>query len=55
MIFFEVICVTQCPEIILNKIEKTFNKTYTGSKSLLQRFQICFSRNPSCKGMEYIS
>ena len=44
---------TQCPEIILNKIEKTFNKTYTGLKSFLQRFQICFSQNPSCRGMEF--
>ena len=42
----------QCPELILNKIGKTFNKTYTGLKSFLQRFQICFSQNPSCKGME---
>ena len=44
--------VSQCPEMILNKIEKTFNKTYTGLKSFLQRFQICFSQNPSCKGWE---
>ena len=45
----------QCHGIILNKIEKTFNKTYTGLKSFLQRFQICFSQNPSCKGMESTS
>ena len=24
------VCITQCAEMILNKIEKTFNKTYTG-------------------------
>ena len=47
--------VTQCAEMILNKIEKTFNKSYTGLKSFLQRFQICFSQNPSCKGMESTS
>ena len=29
---------TQCPEMMLNKIEKTFNKTCTGLKSFLQRF-----------------
>ena len=46
---------SQCPEMILNKIEKTFYKTYTGLKSFLQRFQICFSQNPSCKGMESTS
>ena len=46
---------TQWAEMILNKIEKTFNKTYTGLKSFLQRFQICFSQNPSCKGMESTS
>ena len=45
--------VPQCPDMILNKIEKTFNKTYTGLKSFLQRFQICFFfQIPSCKGME---
>ena len=46
---------TQCAEMILNKIEKTFNKTFTGLKSFLQRFQICFSQNPSCKGTESTS
>ena len=46
---------TQCAEMILNKVEKTFNKTYTGLKSFLQRFQICFSQNPSCKGVESTS
>ena len=45
----------QCTEMILNKIEKTSNKTYTGFKSFLQRLEICFSQNPSCKGMESIS
>ena len=35
----------QCPEMILNKFEKTFNKTYTGLMSFLQRFQICFAQN----------
>ena len=46
---------SQCPEMILNKFEKTFNKTYTGLKSVFQRFQICFSHNPCCKGMESTS
>ena len=46
---------SQCPEIILNEIEKTFNKTYIELKSFLQRFQIRFSQNPSCKGMESTS
>ena len=46
---------SQCPEMLLNKIEKTFNNTYTGLKNFLQRFQICFSQNPSCKGMESTS
>ena len=32
----------QCAEMILNKIEKTFNKTYIGLKSFLQRSQIFF-------------
>ena len=41
---------SQCPEIILNKIEKTFNKTYTGLKSFLQRFQICFFSKSQLKG-----
>ena len=41
---------SQCPEMILIQIEKTFNKTYTGLKSFLQRCQICFSQNPSSKG-----
>ena len=41
--FLHTVAVTQCPEMILNKIEKVFNKTYTGLKSFLQRFQICFS------------
>ena len=41
----------QCPDMILNIIEKTNNKTYTGLKRFLQRFQMCFSQNPSCKGM----
>ena len=45
----------QCTYMILNKIEKTFNKTFTGLKNFLQRFQICFSQNPSCKGMESTS
>ena len=52
---FVFIKVSQCPEMILNKIEKTFNKTYTGLKSFFQRFQICFSQNPSCKGTESTS
>ena len=30
----------QCSEMILNKIEKTFNKTCTGLKSFYQGFQI---------------
>ena len=46
---------SKCPEMILNKIEKTFNKAYSGLKSFLQRFQICFSQNPSSKGMESTS
>ena len=33
---------TQCAEMILNKIEKTFNKTYIELKGFLQRFQIYF-------------
>ena len=33
---------TQYPEDDLNKIAKTFNKTYAGLKSTLQRFRICF-------------
>ena len=45
----------QSPEMILNKIEKTFNETYIELKSFLQRFQICFSQNPSRKGMESTS
>ena len=28
--------VSQCPKMILNKIEKTFNKTYTGLKSFFR-------------------
>ena len=28
----------QCPEMILNKFEKTFVETYTGLKTFLQRF-----------------
>ena len=47
--------ISQCPEMTLNEIEKTFNKTYTGKKSFLQRFQICFSQNPGCKGVESTS
>ena len=42
----------QCPEMILNKIEKTFNKTYKGLMTFLQRFQVCFSQNSSCKVVE---
>ena len=45
----------QCPEMILNRFEKTFNKTYTGLKSFLQRLHIYFFQNPSCKGMESTS
>ena len=33
---------SQCPEMILNKSEKTPYNTYTGLKNFLQRFQICF-------------
>ena len=53
--YSNVIPVSQCPEMILNKIEKTFNKTYTGLKRFLPRFQISVSQNPSCKGMESTS
>ena len=35
--------ITQCAEMILSKIEKTFNKAYTGLKSFFRRFQIFFS------------
>ena len=46
---------TQYPEGDLNKIAKTFNKTYAGLKSTLQRFRIYFFRNPSSKGVESTS
>ena len=45
----------QFPETILNKIEKTFNKTKKGLKNFLQRFQTCFSQNPSSNGVESTS
>ena len=47
--------ISQCDKMILNKTEKTLNKTYTGLKSFFQKFQICFSQNPSCKGKESTS
>ena len=50
-----IIKASQCPEMILNKFEKNFNKTYLGVKSSFQRFQTCFFQNPSCKGMESTS
>ena len=30
---------SQCPEMILDRIDKTFNNTYTGLRSFHQRFQ----------------
>ena len=42
-------------EQILNKIAKTFDGTYAGLKSMLQRFRIYFFRNPAMKGMESTS
>jgi len=53
--FLQPIFLTECPEMIFNKIEKKTKKTYTALKSLIQRFQICFSQNLSCKGVEYTS
>jgi len=53
--FLQPILLTKCPEMIFNKIEKKIKKTYTGLKSLIQRFQICFSQNLSCMGVEYTS
>ena len=44
--------IAQRPEMILYKIEKTFNMTYTGLKSSLQRLQICSFQSLSCKGVE---
>ena len=35
---------SQCPEMIFNKVSKAFKKTYTGLKSMLQRFQFFFSK-----------
>ena len=47
---------SQYPESDLNKIAKTFNKTYVvGLKSMLQRFKIYFFQNPSSKGVESTS
>ena len=45
----------QYPERVLNKISKTFSKTYAGLKSTLQRFRIYSFQNPSSKGMESTS
>ena len=52
---FLIISTAQYPEGDLNKIAKTFNKTYAGLKSTLQRFRIYFFRNPSSKGVESTS
>ena len=46
---------TQCSEMILKKIAKTFNKAYSLLKSMIQRFQIHIFQNPSCKGVESTS
>jgi len=36
---------TQCPEMILNKVAKTFDKIFKGLTSLIQKFQICFLKS----------
>ena len=46
---------SQCPEMILNKPVKTFNKNETGLKNFLWRFQICFFQNLSRIGIEFTS
>ena len=38
--------------MILNKIEKNFQQDLHMSKEVFSEFQICFTQNPICKGME---
>ena len=33
---------SQCAEMILNKVAKTINQSFTGLKCMLQGFRICF-------------
>ena len=42
----------QYADRILNKITKTFDQTYLGLKSMLQRFRKYFFKNPRSKGTE---
>ena len=42
-------------EQILNKIANTFDGTYAGLKSMLQRFRKYFFWNPALKGVESTS
>ena len=46
---------TQHAECDLNKIEKTFNRTFTGWKSMYQGFRIYFVRNPKLKATDTTS
>ena len=46
---------TKYVERILNKIAKTFNKTYAGLKSMLQRFGMYFAQKPRFKSVKSTS
>ena len=46
---------TQHAQWILNNIEKTFNRTFTGWKSMHQVFRKYFSWNPRLKAIETAS
>ena len=46
---------TQYVEKIIHQIAKTFNKAYTGLRSKLSIFRICFAQNSICKGMDFTS
>ena len=49
--FWKYIVQTLYAEQILNKIANTFDGTYTGLKSMLQRFGIYSAQNPRFKFM----
>jgi len=51
--FKDSILCAKCPERILDNVAKPFNKPYTALKCM--RIQIYFSKNPSCKAMEFTS
>ena len=42
----------QCAKVILNEIDKPFNKTFGGGKNILQGFKTYFALNLWLKGIE---